>query len=201
MIKKIFQVCVALLLLTGCLRSASREEQTLFYLALNSSTPELKEISKTALEQVSEKTQDGDRLVIDIAESDRVSNIVSAEATEEIVAHAIETIEQEKQAGTETIPLAMQRTLNLLNDLPNDQGKVIAIIVTSGSADKEVVASVLKQTETLSDLSRSSLQVIVAGVSPAVRIQFSGAFAPIREKTQFASSIDEFVIQFTKEGE
>jgi hypothetical protein len=165
------------------------------YILINTSSPELTELSVTALEMTSETVRSGDRLIIDQATGTQLKNVFSATPSDEMFSVLIDGLTSSPSTD-EALLLSLKRASDLARDVKEGE-TFTAIIISPGSADSTALTRV---NQTMQQFKTNATSLHVAGVNPATRIPFSSAFQTVRAITKFSSSTDEFSSQFNSQG-
>jgi hypothetical protein len=166
-----------------------------YYLVLSANDDGQKALSKIVLGKAFENSEDGGNLAVDLIDQGTLQNLLSAPPSNQTVRPLLNL--QLTPADPAALPLVIQRAGNLTKDMSEGE-RLIAVIVSAGTDDPQLLGKIKDETKRLSALEHRSIHLVIVGIDPAKRLAFSSAFEPTRTFTTFASSTEEFMTQIDK---
>ncbi|MEM9448637.1 MAG: hypothetical protein AAGA75_08890 [Cyanobacteria bacterium P01_E01_bin.6] len=184
------------LLLTGCGTLVLEEpDPRLFYVAGEVDTEDHRELVELLLYLIEAEASSQDILRVDFLEGEGIVNVLSAPPKQEAIYAVIEGMEA--SANEDTALSSSLYSLSYLTE-QNPDLPIHAVLVTDGTTDETVIASMTGASEKLS--AHDNLSLIVVGVSAQTRTVFSNSFSPIPSTVTFAGSIEELNAKFQSIG-
>lgn len=182
--------------LSGCSAVMVMQEPQIFYLAGEVGIleqQELVELVITEIEDVSSGAEDW--LRVDYLVEERVMNVYSSPPERRALWALIEDIPTLKSED-EALVSALYSLADLAAQNP-DTG-IQAVLVTDGSTDEDVIASLASVSKELAQYEK--LFVSVVGVDPEHRPEFARAFSPMPAQITFSGSPEELATKFRSIG-
>lgn len=184
------------LFLTGCgTLVLEKPDPRLFYVAGEVDTEEHRELVELLLYLIEAEASSHDLLRVDFFEGGGIVNVLSAPPKKEAIYAVIEGMEVSANQDT-SLPSSLY-SLGYLTE-QNPDRPIHAVLITDGTTDETVIASMNGASEKLSV--HDNLSLIVVGVSAQTRTVFSNSFSPIPSTVTFAGSIEELNAKFQSIG-
>ncbi len=166
----------------GC-DSPPERHQTV-YVALESNTSEEKLFSQDVLYEMSENFSGRSQIVIDELKGKSTVNVFSDKASSHALREAIDVVEI-TLSDDEALVSAIHRAALL----GQDNKPVFAVLVTSGTIDKQSIAKIRAATKDI----KENTFLYVIGVTEENRLPMSNAFSEVRGNVKLGSSETEML--------
>ncbi len=161
--------------------------QSKTYIALETNSPEITELSQNILDRLARRTKN-QWTAVDIFVGEEVQNLYSHVATHRDLEALIEQVKS-MPSSDQALIQALQRLKDEVEQ--NKHQHIYGFIVTKGTANPSTLAAIRQICQKLAQTSSTKIHIAIMGLSSESRLPMSTAFTPLHHDVQFASTAEE----------